>query len=332
MSDGKMFCFDPAKYAAHFAREGYVHIPQGVTEQFFAKMVRQVEENMKSKTMKEFAIGDKQQAMYEFPDDGSDYATELCKAVGAVCGLDGDKIVLSERHVKAYDASAAAEPHAHKDRFASQISVGLSVHVKEGSTLVLYPYDENEVNPFNRSVDLRASLSQDQYPEPRLKKARRVEIKDAARDVIMFRGHSIWHLRANPALTTMLYFKVNAFNCDPLGEDRRTAEFKQRSTSAADGANDAQLETMVPLIGRRVDYMHTHYSRDWQEIPGVVLWGEKHFSIDPDEMRFLRAIDGKRTVGEIARGVANGGGDAASMLAKVRRIARRGVIDLTERA
>ena len=32
MSDGKLFCFDPAKYAAHFAREGYVHIPQGVTE------------------------------------------------------------------------------------------------------------------------------------------------------------------------------------------------------------------------------------------------------------------------------------------------------------
>ena len=325
-----LFCFDPAKYAEHFAREGYVHIPQGVTEQFYAKMAAQVEENMRTKKMKEFAIGDKQQAMYAFPDDGNDYVTELCAAVAGVTGLPADEIVLSERHVKSYDADAAPEPHAHKDRFASQISVGLSVHVKEGSTLVLYPYDENEVNPFNRSVDLRASLSTDQYPEARLKKGRRIEIKDAARDVIMFRGHSIWHLRANPALTTMLYFKVNAFNCDPLGEDRRSDQFKQRTTAAADSAGDAQLEAMVPLIGRRVDYIHKHFSRDWQEVNGVVLWNEKHFTIDDDEMRVLRAIDGRRTVGEIARGVANGAGDAASVLAKVRRIARRGVIDLVE--
>ena len=104
--------------------------------------------------------------------------------------------MLSERHVKAYDADAASEPHAHKDRFASQISVGLSVHVKPGSTLVLYPYEETETNPFNTSVQLRASLSPDRYPEPRLKKAGRIEIKDAARDVIMFRGHTFWHLRA----------------------------------------------------------------------------------------------------------------------------------------
>src|ERR1041384_3312026 len=44
---------------------------------------------------------------------------------------------------------------ARKDRFASEISVGLSVHVKEGSTLELYPYDELETNPFNTTVQLR---------------------------------------------------------------------------------------------------------------------------------------------------------------------------------
>src|SRR5688572_18188537 len=71
----RMFVFDPAKYAEHFAREGYVHIPQGVSEEFYAKLVKQVDENMKSKLMKDFAIGDKQQAMYEFPE-GGDYAQE----------------------------------------------------------------------------------------------------------------------------------------------------------------------------------------------------------------------------------------------------------------
>lgn len=321
----RMFDFNPCDYAAQFQREGYVHIRGGVADTFYRKVVAQVEQSMATKLMKEFAIGDKQQAMYEFPD-GADYARELCQSVAAVCGLPAEEMVLSERHVKAYEATANAEPHAHKDRFASQISVGLSVHVKEGSTLVLYPYDELEVNPFNTSVQLRASLSPDRFPEPRLQQARRVEIADAAGDVIIFRGHRFWHLRANPALTTMLYFKMNAFNCDPLGEDARTPILRSWTQQAAE-ADAAQLETLVPLLGRRVDYVHRHYNRDWKEVIGVVLWGEKHFTIDEDELRVLQAIDGKQTVGRVVE-VVNGTTDRAAKLEKVRRLARRGVIDL----
>lgn len=324
MSKG-MFCFNPADYAEHFAREGYVHIPGGVTEDFYRKMVAQVEENMKTKLMKEFAIGDKQQSMYAFPDDGNDYFAELRTQVGGVTGLNPAELVISERHVKAYDADATATPNAHKDRFASEISVGLSVHVKDGSTLVLYPYDELDTNPFNTSVQLRASLSPDRYPEPRLASARRIEIKDAARDVIMFRGHKTWHLRANPALTTMLYFKMNALNCDPLGEDPRTPVLRN-STETAIGLSDAQLEQTIAQIGRRVDYVHRLFNRDWVEVPGVVLWNEKHFSIDEDEFRLLQALDGRR-LGDVLTAV-NGSTDRAHSLTKVRRLAARGVIDL----
>ncbi|MGB7161532.1 MAG: hypothetical protein WBD40_25965 [Tepidisphaeraceae bacterium] len=323
MSD-KMFCFDPNQYAEQFARDGYVHIKQGVTESFYRKMAEQVEQSMK-RTMKDYAFNDKQQAMYEFPD-GGDYVQEVCDAVAGVTGLPSDDIILSERHVKGYDADAAAEPNAHKDRYASQISLGLSVHVKEGSTLVLYPYDELDINPFNTSREMRSSLSTDRYPEPRLKKAKRIEIKDAARDVIMFRGHKIWHLRANPALTTMLYLKLNAFNCDPLGEDRRTEETRARTLASAE-IGEAELERLVPLIGRRVDYIHKMYTRDWRELYGVVLWGEKHFSVDDHEVKLLRAIDAKRTVGALAR-AASESIDQATTLASVRRLARRGVIDL----
>jgi hypothetical protein len=295
-----------------------------VTEDFYKKMVKQVEDTLATKKMKDYAFNDKQQAMYEFPE-GGDYVQEVCDAVAGVCGLRSDDVLLSERHVKAYDADASSEPDAHKDRFASQISLGLSVHVREGSTLVLYPYDELDINPFNTSREMRASLSADRYPEPRLKKGKRVEIKDSARDVIMFRGHKIWHLRANPALTTMLYLKLNAFNCDPLGEDRRTEEVR-KGTLAAVEMTDAELEKMVPLIGRRVDYIHKRFSRDWQELNGVVLYGEKHFTIDDDEMKMMRAIDGKRTVGRIATAIETP--DRAEALKKVRRIATRGVIDL----
>ncbi len=320
-----MFKFDPAPYAQQFASEGYVHIRRGVTDEFYDKMSKQVDEYIKTKVMKEFAIGDKQQAMYEFPGDG-DYVGELCSAVSSVCGLNRDDLVLSERHIKAYESTAEPEPHAHKDRFASQISVGISVHVREGSTLVLYPYDENDVNPFNTSVGLRASLSPENYPEPTLKKGRRIEIKDSPGDVIMFRGHSIWHLRANPANTTMLYLKLNALNCDPLGEDPRTSHVRKASEQAA-SADDRQFEKMVPMIGRRVDYIHRHYNRNWEEVNGVVLWGEKHFTIDEDEMNILRTIDGKKTVANIVRSMNGSGGPG--MLAKFRRLALRGVIDIT---
>jgi len=319
----KLFCFDPAKYAAHFTEHGWVHIKAGVTEDFYRKMVAQVEESMKTKVMKEFAIGDKQQAMYEFPE-GGDYVNELRQHVGGVVGLPAEELVFSERHVKAYDAGADPNPKAHKDRFASEFSVGLSVHVKDGSTLVLYPYDELDINPFNTSQQLRASFSPETAPEPRLAKARRVEINDAPRDVILFRGHKVWHLRANPALTTMLYLKMNALHCDPMGEDDKTDGFKQRTLAAAE-AGDDELSKKVVQIGRRVDFFHRHYDRFWQEVPGVVLWGEKHFTLSEPEFKMLRAVDGKRTVADVIRATEAG---SSLSLANVRRLARRGVLDL----
>lgn len=324
MSD-RIFQFDPAQYAGQFASQGWVHIRGGVTEDFYRKAAPQCEESMKTKLMKNFAIGDKQQAMYEFPE-GGDYVEEVRQTVGALCGFDPKNVVLSERHIKGYEATAAAEPNAHKDRFASQISLGLSMHVREGSSLVLYPYDEMDINPFNTSVQLRASLSPDRYPEPKLKKAKAVEIFDQARDVIVFRGHKFWHLRRNPALTTMLYLKLNAFNCDPMGEDPRTPEIRQQTERTIE-LDDAALQQAVPQIGRRVDYFHTHYNRDWKEVPGVVLWGEKHFSIDDEELRAIKTIDGHRDVAAMISAMDESS-DRAARLAKVRRLARRGVIDL----
>ena len=321
----KMFCFDPAQYAEAFAREGYVHIRGGVTQAFYDQVAKQVAVSLEERSMKEFAIGDKKQAMYEFPP-GGDYEDEVCDAVGHVVGIDPARMVLSERHVKAYDAAASATPLAHKDRFASEFSVGLSVHVKEGSTLVLYPYDENDVNPFNTSVQMRASLSADRMPEPALARGRRVEIRDAARDVIIFRGHSMWHLRANPALTTMLYLKMNSFHCDPLGEDRHSESFRARTLAAAE-LPDAELEKLTVRIGRRVDHFHRFYNRDWREIPGVVLFNEKHFTLDEDEFRMVRAVDGKRPVGALLN-AASETSSRAERLAGIRRMARRGVIDL----
>jgi hypothetical protein len=323
--NNKMVNFDPAQYAEDFAQQGYVHIHEGVTEEFYTKLENHVNANFRALTMKEFAIGDKQQAKYEFPADG-DYVQEFFDAVGEVCGFKPGELVLSERHIKAYDADAEPEPHAHKDRFASQISVGISVHVQKGSTLVLYPYDMTEVNPFNTSTRLRASLSPERYPEPALKSMRSVEIQDSPRDVIIFRGNSTWHLRKNAALTTMLYLKLNAFNCDPLGEDPYTKKHREQ-THTAIAMQDGQFEQLVPLIGRRVDYIHRYYNRDWSEVLGVVLWNENHFTIDEQEFALLKAVDGKSKLKTVLESL-NTNGNRGEALRKVRRLADRGVIDL----
>ena len=321
----QMINFDPAQYAEDFARQGYVHIPQGVTEEYYTKLANYVDANFRSHTMKDFAIGDKQQARYEFPDDGN-YVQEFFDAVAKVCGFKPGELVLSERHIKAYDAEAVPNPHAHKDRFASQISVGISVHVQEGSTLVLYPHEMREVNPFNSSTRLRASFSQEGHPEPALKNLRSVEIQDSPRDVIIFHGNNTWHLRKNAARTTMLYLKLNVFNCDPLGEDPFTEEYR-KETQKAIASDDGQLEKLVPLIGRRVDYVHRYYNRDWNEVLGVVLWNEDHFTIDEQEFALLRAADGKRQLKTILPAL-NSNGNQGDMFRKVRRLADRGVIDL----
>lgn len=320
-----MFNFDPRAYGTTYATEGYVHIPHGLTDGFLALLSRQVEEYVQAGLVKNFVVGDKQQAIYQFPP-GWDYHGELLEAVGVVCGLNPRQLVLSERHIKAYDADAAPHPMAHKDRFASQVSVGFSVRVPPGSTLVLYPYDERDINPFNSSTEYRASLSPDRVPEKTLQAARRIEIHDAPGDVIIFRGHAIWHLRERPANTVMLYLKLNAYHCDPLGEDARTPELR-RHTEALLRAADAELTDAVPILGRRVDYIHRRFTRDWHEVVGVVLYGDKHFTIDEIELLALRMIDGRQSVRAILKGLGERVGRSLGC-ELIRRLATRGVIDL----
>ena len=311
----RLFTFDPQHYTAQYAEEGYVHIPNGLTEEFHAILAGQIEERLRENRLQNFALGNKQQALYEFPRDGN-YHQQLLDGVGGVASLNPDRLVLAERHIKAYEADANPSPLAHKDRYASQVSVGFSVRVPEGSTLVLYPSDDVSVNAFNSSAELRASFSPDQLPEETLKVAQRVEIQDRERDVVMFRGNALWHLRTNPANTVMLYLKLNDFNCDPLGEDPFTPLYASRTASYL-ALPDGEFGKLIPVLGRRVDYVHRRYDRDWNEILGVVLSGRGHLTIDTEEMRALQAMDGRRTVAAIAESFE-----------KIRRLASCEVIEL----
>jgi hypothetical protein len=216
----KLFNFDPQDYSTRYAEHGFVHIRRGLTEAFYQLLRSQVDEYLLSRRLEKFALGDKQQSLYQFPSEWDCFG-QLLDGVAEVCRLDRARLILSERHIKAYDQNANPHPLAHKDRYGSEVSVGFSVTVPEASKLVLYPYDDVSINPYDSSAELRASLPPEALPEVTLRNARRVELSDDAGDVVMFRGNAIWHLRSHPAGTTMLYLKLNTFNSDPLGEDPR---------------------------------------------------------------------------------------------------------------
>ena len=320
----KMFDFDANSYADSFAEHGYVHIPEGLPEDFHARLVKYVEDSFDKKHLKDFARGDKQQAMFEFLEP--EHYDELRETVAAVCGVDVGSLTLSERHIKEYETGADPYPLAHKDRFGSEIAVGFSIRVPEGSTLVMYPQYDVSVNPFNSTAELRSSFSPQALPDARLKNAPRVEIQDRPRDVQIFRGNAVWHLREHGAGTTVLYLKLNTYNCDTLGEDPRSSEMRQQTLSMA-GSSPSIWTASIPVIARRVDYIHRRYNRDWNELFGVVLYGQPHASVTEAEFEALRAMDGSRTVAEISRQMGQSGEDE-DMREAIRQLALRGIVDL----
>ena len=323
----KMFDFDAHSYIDEFAERGYVHIPGGLPEDFHAQLVKYVEDSFDKKHLKDFARGDKQQAMFEFLEP--EHYDELRETVAAVCGVDVNSLTLSERHIKEYEPGADPYPLAHKDRFGSEIAVGFSIRVPEGSTLVIYPEHDVNVNPFNSTAELRSSFSSHSLPDAALKGAPRVEIQDRPRDVQIFRGNAMWHLREHGAGTTVLYLKLNTYNCDTLGEDPHSSEIRQQTLSMVDSSS-FNWTASFPVIARRVDYIHRRYNRDWNELFGVVIFGQPHATITEVEFEALRSMDGQRTVAEISWRLAQSdrGRDVGEA---IRRLALRGIVDLLAR-
>jgi hypothetical protein len=322
----KVFDFDPTDYADTYRDQGWVHIREGVSEEFHAAMKRYANEELESHMLDSFAIkGKKEQSLFEFPDDVN-YPDELFDVVAAVCGLDRAKMTLSERHIQCYEADAAPEPPAHKDRFPSQVSVGLSIEIPEESTLVIYPFEHRGVNAFNKSGDFHASLQPNEQPDVILRSAQEVELDDRARDVVMFEGSSTWHLRRRAARSLNLYLKFNDFGCDPLGEDPSTAELR-RMTLEAIATGDGQLDSRVPVVARRFDSVSRVYLRNEAEALQAHLFGEQPFGITELQLKALRSVDGRKSLASVAGDLA-GDGDPGEARSALVYLADRGAIDL----
>jgi hypothetical protein len=104
---------------------------------------------------------------------------------------------------------------------------------------------------------------------------------------------------------------------------------RQRTLSLADSSPSSWTES-IPVIARRVDYIHRRYNRDWSELFGVVLYGQPHATITETEFEALRSMDGRRTVAEISWEMGQPGKDE-EMREAVRQLALRGIVDLLSR-
>jgi hypothetical protein len=207
----KVFSFDPADHSAQYEAHGWAHIRGGIDPEFLGYVQEYTEEHAADIGMDQYAIkGKKKQGKFEIPDGVR--LEDILDPIAGLTGLQRDSLALSERHLQMYDEYANPDPHAHKDRYSSQVSVGLSIVVPEASSLVFWPEGDREVNRNDKAM---YATIEDGNP---------VEVFDRPGDVVLFGGNSTWHLRRNAAGTVNLYLKFNEFNYDPLQEDPRHTE------------------------------------------------------------------------------------------------------------
>ena len=320
----RVFAFDPDAYRDEYDENGFVHIKNGVAPEFLAYLQEYARERLVETNLEGYAIkGKKQQSLFEFPVR-VDYPAELFDAIATLCGFNRSRMTLSERHIQAYESNAAPEPLAHKDRYASLVSVGLSIEIPADSCLVLYPYEHRGLNPFNRSASFPPSLQPNERPDVVARTARAVVLDDEPGDVVAFPGSTTWHLRRNAANSINLYLKFNDFDCDPLAEDPTTEE-RRRQTLAALADTNGDLRNLVAIRGRRLDLVTRHYTRNWEEVLEANVYDEEPFGLSQTQYRILQLVDGERTVAAVA-GELDEDGDAVE--AATRALAEQGALDL----
>ncbi len=324
-----VFCFSPESYHDEYETNGFVHVKGGVSPEFLAYAQQTAYDLIAAeKSLEEWNFkGKKQQFLMEFPDD-SDFPRGVKETVARVAGLPADKMTLCERHIKAYEEVANNNPPPHKDRVASQVTVGLPLKVPNGSYIILYPHDYLTINPLNSTALWRTSLDEDQLPENVLRGIEPVRLDVQPGDVVLFRGSSIYHERVNPSNTILLYLKFNAMGLDPLGEDPDTPVLRERTLGCLSDLSDEDLLDMPVAVSPRLERISRHYTRlYWKEVVQAYVSGEKEFTLSEAELRIFQVIDGGRTVREVIARLGIPEPEYLGLVPTFRRLGRLGGID-----
>lgn len=328
-----VFNFEPEEFAEDYASNGFVHIPRGVAPGFldYAQTFTRDSLSRESETsLSEWAFKNKKiQFLFDFPDL-VDFESQVKYPVGDLAGLDRNNITLCERHIKVYDKNAPATPPPHKDRVASEVTVGIPLEIPENSHIILYPDHCREINAFASTALHRASLDDINLPERALAQVDPQVLQVWPGDVVFFRGSSMYHERVNPANTSLLYLKFNSLNLDPLAEDPATSIQRETSLREINHLSDAQLLRSKVMVSPRVEKISRHYTRlYWKELLQLFIWNEKEISIDEHELNLLRALGHERLrLAELLRRTGADGPNLADHIQTARRLIRVGALDL----
>lgn len=213
-----VFKYDPGTACKEFEEKGYVHLKDLLDDGFLAHLNRHYKDSVETaQNEKEDwkVYGKKRQYVFDFASDAD--AIEFRDGMATLLNYDKDAFTISERHLKVYDEGAQAFPAPHKDRAASSVSIGLPVHLPQGSSVCVFPELEFGPNPEERAVFMTDRDHPDLEKIYELEKA--VLLNESVGDLVVFLGSSIYHERVNAAGAAILYIKVNQDGRDPLGEN-----------------------------------------------------------------------------------------------------------------
>ena len=106
---------------------------------------------------------------------------------------------------------------------------------------------------------------------------------------------------------------------------RRTSARRSATLEKVEALDDDALGSLIPVLSGRFDSVALEARREgWPERRFANVWGQNPFPISDDEDRFLRAVDGRTTVGQLASG--------ADDVKAFRRLAQRGALELLDPA
>ena len=216
--DAMLFKYDPATAHETFKKQGYVHLKDLLADDFVGYL-KTFYEDSQSNNLNEAQnwkiYGKKRQYVFEFPSD--EVAMEFRDGLAALTGIDRDNFTISERHLKVYDETADPWPAPHKDRAASEVSIGLPVNLSEGSSVCVFPELQWGPNTEERAVFLTAEDHEDIANV--YEKETAVFLNEQVGDLVVFLGSTIFHERVKAAGAAILYIKANGDGRDPLGEN-----------------------------------------------------------------------------------------------------------------
>jgi len=222
-----VFKYDPGQAHEEFKTRGYVHLKDLLEDDFLEYLDAFYKESLATAQTEKTdwkIYGKKRQYLFDFPSEAD--AEEFRDGMERLLGYKQDALTISERHLKVYDDDAMPWPAPHKDRSASFVSIGLPVHLPEGSTVCVFPELDFGPNQEEKAV----FLTDRDHPdlEHVYTKENAVMLNEKVGDLVVFLGSAIFHERVKAGGAAILYVKVNDSGEDPLGEniygDKRDVE------------------------------------------------------------------------------------------------------------